>query len=357
MPLRTRRAWLPWFSVALLALLCATLAVLQYRWTGEIANAERARLQDELQSHLDTASHAFNDNLSTALRTLTPNDSQIQQLGWQAAWSAQYLQWKSTHPPLIERASVETYSQAGTRTLTLPGADPPRRNSPGAVEIPIHDIDAAVEEVKRAVTNGCKSLQLPVFPSELGLPDYWDERYNQLWAAIEDSGLPICCHIGMNTALDSIAQRDPTPQKGIFVPCVPLSAAEALGMWIMGGVFERYRDLKVVFVEPGIGWVAWWLYIADDLAMRQGYDFPAITELPSHYFHRNVFLTFIDEPNALRDARERLGVGNIMWSSDYPHPVSSWPHSHKVVDEMFNGIDPTERELIVSGNAARVWRI
>jgi predicted TIM-barrel fold metal-dependent hydrolase len=128
-------------------------------------------------------------------------------------------------------------------------------------------------------------------------------------------------------------------------------------MWIMGGVFERYRDLKVVFVEPGIGWVAWWLYIADDLAMRQGYDFPAITELPSHYFHRNVFLTFIDEPNALRDARERLGVGNIMWSSDYPHPVSSWPHSHKVVDEMFNGIDPTERELIVSGNAARVWRI
>jgi predicted TIM-barrel fold metal-dependent hydrolase len=224
-------------------------------------------------------------------------------------------------------------------------------------QIPIHDIDAAVEEVKRAVTNGCKSLQLPVFPSELGLPDYWDERYNQLWAAIEDSGLPICCHIGMNTALDSIAQRDPTPQKGIFVPCVPLSAAEALGMWIMGGVFERYRDLKVVFVEPGIGWVAWWLYIADDLAMRQGYDFPAITELPSHYFHRNVFLTFIDEPNALRDARERLGVGNIMWSSDYPHPVSSWPHSHKVVDEMFNGIDPTERELIVSGNAARVWRI
>jgi len=140
MPLRTRRAWLPWFSVALLALLCATLAVLQYRWTGEIANAERARLQDELLSHLDTASHAFNDNLSTALRTLTPNDSQIQQLGWQAAWSAQYLQWKSTHPPLIERASVETYSQAGTRTLNLTGADPPRRNSPGAVEIPIHDI-------------------------------------------------------------------------------------------------------------------------------------------------------------------------------------------------------------------------
>jgi uncharacterized protein len=224
-------------------------------------------------------------------------------------------------------------------------------------QIPIHDVDAAVEEVKRAVTNGCKSLQLPVFPTELGLPDYWDERYNPLWSAIQDSGLPICCHIGMNTSLDNLAQRDPTPQKGIFVPCVPLSAAEAFGMWIMGGVFQRYPELKVVFVEPGLGWVAWWLYIVDDLAARQGYQFPAITELPSHYFHQNVYLTFIDEPNALRDAHERLGVHNVMWSSDYPHPVSSWPHSQKIVDEMFQGVDPVERELMVSGNAARVWGI
>lgn len=224
-------------------------------------------------------------------------------------------------------------------------------------QIPIHDVDAAVDEVKRASKNGCKSLQLPVFPAELGLPDYWDERYNPLWSAIQDSGLPICCHIGMNTALDDVAKRDPTPQKGIFVPCVPLSAAEAFGMWIMGGVFEHFPELKVVFVEPGLGWVAWWLYIVDDLTTRQGYDFPAITKLPSHYFHQNVYLTFIDEPDAVRYAHDRLGIRNIMWSSDYPHPVSSWPHSRKIVSAMFDGVDPHERELIVSGNAARVWRI
>jgi signal transduction histidine kinase len=140
MPLRAQRAWLPWFSIALLALLCAILAVLQYRWTGEIANAERGRLQDELQSRLNAASHAFNDNLSMALRALTPDDRQIQQLGWQAAWSAQYLQWKSTHPPLIQRAGVEAFSEAGHHTLNLVGANPPSRSSPNAVEVPIRDI-------------------------------------------------------------------------------------------------------------------------------------------------------------------------------------------------------------------------
>jgi hypothetical protein len=104
----------------------------------------------------------------------------------------------------------------------------------------------------------------------------------------------------MNSALEDLAQRDPTPQKGVFVPLVALSAAEAFGMWIMGGVFERFPLLKVVFVEPGLGWVSWWLYIVDDLVARQGYEFPAITKPPSHYFRQNVFLTFIDEPDAVR---------------------------------------------------------
>jgi uncharacterized protein len=224
-------------------------------------------------------------------------------------------------------------------------------------QIPIHDIEAAVQEVQRAAKVGCKSLQLPVFPTELGLPDYWDSRYDPLWAAIQDADLPICCHIGMNTSLDDLARRDPTPQKGIFVPMVPLSAAESFGMWVMGGVFVRFPRLRVVFVEPGLGWVSWWLYIADDFVTRQGYEFPALKELPSHYFRQNIFLTFVDEPDALRHAHDRLGVNNIMWSSDYPHPVSSWPNSRATVEHLFKDADPTERELVVSGNAAQVWRL
>jgi uncharacterized protein len=224
-------------------------------------------------------------------------------------------------------------------------------------QIPIHDIAAAIAEVQWAASSGCKSLQLPVFPAELGLPDYWDTRYEPLFAAIQETGLPICCHIGMNTALDDLAGRDPTPQKGIFVPMVAMSAGEALGMWIMGGVFARFPGLKVVFVEPGLGWVSWWLGIVDDLMQRQGYEFPAITELPSHYYRQNVFLTFIDEEEALDLARHRLGIENVMWSSDYPHPVTSFPNSRAIVDRMFATATPYERTQIVAGNASRVWNI
>ena len=162
-------------------------------------------------------------------------------------------------------------------------------------QIPIHDIDLAVAEVERVATLGAKSLQLPVFPNQVGQLDYYDDRYKPLFATIEETGLPICCHIGLKTSLDDVARRDPTPNKGVMVPLTPLMTAEAFGMWIMGGVFEQFPGLKVVFVEPGLTWVAWWLDIVDDMAKRQGYEFPVITELPSTYFHRNIFLTFIDE--------------------------------------------------------------
>jgi predicted TIM-barrel fold metal-dependent hydrolase len=222
-------------------------------------------------------------------------------------------------------------------------------------QIPIHDIDIAIAEVTRVAGLGAKSLQLPVFPSELGQADYYDERYAPLFATIEETGLPICCHIGLKTSLDDIAQRDPTPQRAVMVSMTPLMTAEALGMWIMGGVFERFPRLKVVFVEPGLTWVAWWLDTVDDMKSRQGYEYPAISRLPSFYFHRNVSLSFIDERLALHRLRDVLGVENLLWSTDFPHPVTSWPNSRTLVDEQFVGIPADERELMVSGNARRVF--
>ncbi len=226
-------------------------------------------------------------------------------------------------------------------------------------QIPIQDIDGAMAEVRRVAGLGAKSLQLPVFPPELGLPDYYHERYDPLLALIQETGLPICCHIGLNTGLDDLVQRDPTPGSAIMVPMAMLSTGEALGMWILGGVLERFPDLKLVFVEPGVGWIAWWLNLVDDMVLRQDYELPDLREVPSHYFHKNVFITFIDEADALAYApfRYKIGVENIMWSSDYPHPVSSFPNSRKIAAECVAALPEDERELITSGNAKRVWNL
>jgi uncharacterized protein len=236
-------------------------------------------------------------------------------------------------------------------------AEPDPKRLVISYQIPIHDIDLAIAEVHRVVALGAKSLQLPVFPSEFGLPEYFDERYEPLLGLIQETGLPICCHIGLNTNLDDLMRRDPTPNKGVMVPVTGLMTSEAFGMWIMGGVFEKFPRLKLVFVEPGLAWVAWWLHIVDDMAVRQGYSFPAISRLPSTYFQSNIFLTFIEERIALERLRDIIGVENIMWSTDFPHPVTSWPNSRQIIAEQLEGIPADERELILSGNAARVWNL
>ncbi len=53
--------------------------------------------------------------------------------------------------------------------------------------------------------------------------------------------------------------------------------------------------------------------------------------------------------------REVIGVENIMWSSDCPHTVSTWPHSREVVERDFRGVPENEKRQIVLENAARLY--
>lgn len=224
-------------------------------------------------------------------------------------------------------------------------------------QLPLHDVQAAVAEVHRVKSIGGKSLQLPVFPTEVGVPDYFHDQWDPLWSAITETDLPICCHVGLNTALSGLSDRDPTPQRGIMVSVIAPTTSEAFGMWCVTGVLERFPDLKLVFVETQLGWVPWYLHIMDDLATRQRYEFPAIKELPTFYFKRNVHLTFIEDPWVATDARYEIGVKNLMWSTDYPHPVSSWPNSQEIIEQQLKGLPDEERDLILEGNAARVWNL
>lgn len=224
-------------------------------------------------------------------------------------------------------------------------------------QIPIADIPTAIAEVQRVASIGAKAIQIPVFPTELGQPDYYDDRYAPLWSAIEEVGLPLACHIGVNTNLDDLTRRDPTAYKGVMVPMAALSTAEAFGMWILGGVFERHPKLQVVFVEPGLGWIPWYLDVIDDMVLRQGYSFEFISELPSTYFRRNMAVTFIDEPKAIGLLRHEVGIDNILWSTDFPHPVTSWPDSQDVIDRAFADLPADERSKIICGNAARIWNL
>ena len=101
-----QRAWLSWASVGLLAVLCGWLAVLQNRWIQEISLAQRERLQQQLQAELNRLSRDFNSEITRACTALLPSGAQIEQLGREKAYAAQYLQWRESHDHMFNRIAL-----------------------------------------------------------------------------------------------------------------------------------------------------------------------------------------------------------------------------------------------------------
>jgi predicted TIM-barrel fold metal-dependent hydrolase len=49
-----------------------------------------------------------------------------------------------------------------------------------------------------------------------------------------------------------------------------------------------------------------------------------------------------------------IGVDKMMWSSDYPHQASTWPHSQEVVARDFRDASAEDKFKITRG-AARLY--
>jgi len=105
-PTTERREWTSWAGVSLLVLLCCVLAILQYRWIGEVANAERQRLQEDLQSRLNLLRRGFDDQVSSRLSELIPSRSAIETKGWEQACLEQYRRAQESKNPLASRIGL-----------------------------------------------------------------------------------------------------------------------------------------------------------------------------------------------------------------------------------------------------------
>ncbi len=79
-----------------------------------------------------------------------------------------------------------------------------------------------------------------------------------------------------------------------------------------------------------------------------------LTELPSTYFKRQMYATFISDGAGI-DALERIGVGNVMWESDYPHSDTTWPNSRRYIDEDMGKLSDEDRHQVVAGNAIQLY--
>jgi signal transduction histidine kinase len=94
---RVNQTRLEWALLGIIALVCAVLSFLQYRWTGEVSRAERAQLRSGLDEQVHRFVRAFNDEIRESCTMLLPDGKQLREAGRDEAHRIRYEQWVASH--------------------------------------------------------------------------------------------------------------------------------------------------------------------------------------------------------------------------------------------------------------------
>jgi predicted TIM-barrel fold metal-dependent hydrolase len=129
---------------------------------------------------------------------------------------------------------------------------------------------------------------------------------------------------------------------------------------IMSGVLTRFPQIKFVSVESGIGWIPFMLETMDYQFQGNGVaeESPQFDRLPSEYFARNVYACYWFEQTAPRRLLDKIGVDNIMFETDFPHPTSLY--GEEVQARIKGGLADCEesvRRKILWDNAQKLYKV
>ncbi len=251
----------------------------------------------------------------------------------------------SLRDPLFQGAVLRTYNDW---LAEFTAHD--RSRLGGAGMVPIIDVKAAVKEVQRIKKIGLNAGLVPA--TNIGDVSFGHPQYEPLWAAYEDADLPITFHTFNG---DWWWQRGEGKIFNLYVglACMDFPVRRSITEMMFAGVFDRHPKLKVTIIEFHAGWVPHWIWLSDYWAYHRP-PTPKIKLKPSEYFKRNMWVAFIDDPVSVEVAH-LIGEDRLMWSSDYPHVESLWPHSKKIVDKLFAGKSAALRQKITHDNAKKLY--
>jgi hypothetical protein len=111
-----------------------------------------------------------------------------------------------------------------------------------------------------------------------------------------------------------------------------------------------------------IGWIPYFLVQLDDNYERTRHwaeKFYGLEPPPrplSEYIRAHCWWGFLKDPIGV-EMRHRIGVEHVMWGSDFPHSAGNWPHSRKLIDQMFAGVPEEERWRMTTGNAVEFFHL
>jgi predicted TIM-barrel fold metal-dependent hydrolase len=268
-----------------------------------------------------------------------------------------------------DRAARDVYN----RWLVDFCAEVPGRRA-GQALVPFDDVEQAVRDIHWAKEHGLGGIMMP--PLLRGSKFWFDPELDPIWAAVQEVGLPLSQHGG--TGAPSYAPAG-------FASLITLSIEHAFfsgrSLWqmILGGVFDRFPDLHLAFVETEVDWIGPIMRKLDDrmalvnswtaFATVQGRKNP-LDRMPSEYWASNVWAGIspfsteqapieqvVGEVGGVADGPFCFGTDRSMFGVDYPHFEAIWPETNATVAALVGDPLVTEADArkILYENAASLY--
>jgi predicted TIM-barrel fold metal-dependent hydrolase len=192
------------------------------------------------------------------------------------------------------------------------------------------------------------------------LTGYGDPRYDPIFEAAVEMGLPVAMHVGA----EGLGMNPPPTATGYpayYVEWHTLLATTVqshLVSLVCRGTFSRHPELRIVVVEAGVTWLPslLWRLDANWKALRS--EVPWVRSLPSETVREHVRFTTqpLEQPADPRQLVQALRMVDgietmLMYASDYPH----WDFDP--VELTRNRLPPEWRDAVMSENARALYRL
>jgi len=217
----------------------------------------------------------------------------------------------------------------------------------GSAVVPVTGVEDAIKEAERCKKIGLNSVSIAFWPNGSGHYQPGDEKFFQ---AMVDLDMLVSPHSSFGAGAPK-AGGDGVPGGGGGIDGVLYhrAAGPAYGVTqlIIQGIFDKSPRTKIYMGETYVSYLPFNYNRMDEhyIRRRHYYNFK-LKKLPSEYIRDQMAFSFIHERPAMQ-FRNYIGIDNLMWGSDFPHTVNTYPYSKVSLDEMFLDVPEDEKRRVL----------
>lgn len=267
------------------------------------------------------------DQAMVACDVLLPDDQNTNDPPWGSGLANSTVEGPdgaNPHPAGLIRAGARAYNRW---LAEFCAADPARLRGVTLLGT-MEDVVWAVEEIHRAYEAGLTTGVL--LPLDYYQPPYHHPRYDIVWQACSELGLSLVTHVSRGHP--NYIGTDARTQFTLYGVEAFWYAQRPIWTMILGGVLERFPDLRLVITELGMSWVAPLLAGLDQTfgafpgMQAEQFEHSPLTMKPSDYWRRQCFVTHSTSQHREHFEGDAFaGTPNMVFGTDIGHAEGWWP--------------------------------